>query len=96
MEQRGGRGYPLKSRLEPTTRTNKPVQSFVSFPQSGARCGTVWLCLLILAFPPSGAVWCGSFAYIAVSTANSQASSRNTRVEPTYFSTLLRWVTKPS
>ena len=36
------------------------------------------------------------FTYIGVSTAKIWARSRNKRAEPTYYLTLLRWVTKPS
>ena len=36
------------------------------------------------------------FTYISVSSSKSWARSRNKRTEPTYYSLLLRWVTKPS
>ena len=69
------------------------VQCSSGFGFSTEQCSLVRLGLLILAFPPSGAAL---FAYIGVSTAKSWARSRNKHAKPTYFSTLLCWVTKPS
>ena len=89
-------GGVIPSRLVDQNQQTCSVVCLVSTQMCAAVRGVaVWLCSLILAFPLSGAVRCGSVSYIGVSTTKvGQGPEIKALSLPIY--TLLRWVNKPS